>query len=85
MNKSQTPTIGEILKVDFMEPLGLSDDELSKAVNIPILTLKDIINNEQGISIQLSNLLGDYFGVSREFFYKLQKDIDARNTFFRNK
>ena len=73
-----TPTIGEILKEEFMEPLGVSAYALSKAINVPTSRIQDILHNRRKITADTSLRLAKYFGVSDRYFLNLQNDLDVR-------
>ena len=76
--KIATPTIGEILKEEFMEPLGVSAYALSKAINVPTSRVQDILHNRRKITADTSLRLAKYFGVSDRYFLNLQNDLDVR-------
>ena len=76
--KIETPTIGEILKEEFMEPLGVSAYALSKAINVPTSRVQDILHNRRKITADTSLRLAKYFGVSDRYFLNLQNDLDVR-------
>ena len=78
MKKIDTPTIGDILKEDFMDPLNLSVSSLSNFTQIPETTLNNILDNKEKVTNDISNKLGKYFGVSDTYFLNIQKDIDRR-------
>ena len=78
MKKIEAPKIGEILKEEFLSPLGISEESLSSNTNIPISKIQSILNNECGIDLELSSKLGEYLGISKNYFLNLQKDIDSR-------
>ena len=79
MKKINTPTIGNILKEDFMDSLNLSVSSLSNFTQIPETTLKNILNNKEKVTKDISNKLGKYFGVSDTYFLNIQNDIDKRS------
>ena len=76
--KIATPTIGEILKEEFMEPFGVSAYALSKAINVPTSRVQDILHNRRKITADTSLRLAKYFGVSDRYFLNMQNDIDVR-------
>jgi addiction module HigA family antidote len=63
---------GEILRVDFLEPLGLSVNALSQAINVPRTRLNDIVRGRRGITADSAIRLARYFGVSARFWMNLQ-------------
>ena len=74
----ETPTIGEILREEFMEPLGVSSYALAKAINVPVSRIQDILHDRRKITADTSLRLAKYFGVSDKYFLNLQNDIDVR-------
>ena len=59
-----TPTISEILKEEFMDPLGLSAYRLAKDIHVPVSRIQEILNGTRSISADTSLRLAKYFGVS---------------------
>ncbi len=78
MARIETPTIGEILKEEFMVPYGLSAYRLAKAIDVPVSRIQDILHNRRKITAETSIKLGQYFGLSERYFLSLQCDIDIR-------
>ena len=78
MEYIKTPTIGEMLKEEFMDPLGLSAYSLAKSINVPVSRIQDILHGRRKISIDTSLRLGNFFCMSDDFFLRLQNDIDIR-------
>ncbi|WP_295728583.1 HigA family addiction module antitoxin [uncultured Limosilactobacillus sp.] len=85
MNNIPTPTIGEILHEEFMEPLNLSAYKLAQLINVPTSRIQDILHDRRKITVDTSVRLGILFGVSDRYFLNLQNDIDMRNTIQKNK
>ena len=67
---------GEILKTEFMEPMGLSSYALAKALHFP--GIYEIVREERGISADTAIRLGRYFGLPAQFWLNLQNDYDLR-------
>ena len=74
----EAPTVGEILREEFMEPLDVSAYALAKAINVPTSRIQDILHNRRKITADTSLRLARYFGVSDRFFLNIQNDIDVR-------
>ena len=74
-----TPTISEILREEFMEPLGISAYRLAQAINVPASRVQDILHCRRKITADTSLRLAKFFGVSDRYFLDLQNDIDIRN------
>ena len=78
MKKIKTPNFGEILKEEFLFPLGITEESLSSNTHISISKIHDILNNKYKIDLELSSKLGEYLGTSKNYFLNLQKDIESR-------
>ncbi|MCH4072334.1 HigA family addiction module antitoxin [Pseudoramibacter sp.] len=78
-NRIETPTVGEILKEEFMEPLGLSAYKLAQDIHVPVSRIQDILHNRRKVTADTSLRLAKLFGVSDRYFLNLQDDIDIRN------
>ena len=74
-----TPTIGEILREEFMEPMGISAYKLAQEIHVPVSRIQDILHNRRKITADTSLRLAKYFGVSDKYFLDMQNDIDIRN------
>ena len=72
------PTVGEILKEEFMDPNGISQYKLAKETGMPISEIKDIVHGRRKVTADTSLRLSIYFGVSDKYFISLQKDLDMR-------
>ena len=75
---NETPKISEILKEEFMIPLGLSAYRLAKDIGVPTSRIQDILHDRRKITAETSIRLGRYFGLSDRYFLNLQDDIDIR-------
>ena len=67
---------GEILKTEFMEPMGLSAYALAKALNFP--GIYEVVRGDRAISADTAIRLGKYFGLPAQFWMNLQNDYDLR-------
>ena len=74
-----TPTVSEILREEFMEPLGISAYRLAQAINVPLSRVQDILHDRRKITADTSLRLAKFFGVSDRYCLDLQNDIDIRN------
>jgi len=74
-----TPTVGEILQEEFMEPMGLSAYKLAKGIDVPISRIQDILHGRRKIAADTSLRLAKLFGVSDGYFLDMQTDIDLRD------
>ena len=67
---------GEILKEDFLSPLGITQTELAKALKTSFRTINEILNEKRGISPDMALRLSRYFGTSPDVWIGLQTDYD---------
>jgi addiction module HigA family antidote len=65
-------TPGEVLREEFMVPLGLSGRALARELGVPSNRITDIVAGERAISAETSILLSERFGTSAEFWLNLQ-------------
>lgn len=78
MKKIPTPTMGEFLKKEYMEPLNLSAYRVAKEIDVPTSRIQDILHNRREITVDTSIRLGRLFGMSDRFFLNVQIDLDIR-------
>ena len=71
-------TPGEILREDFMEPMGISMNKLSRDIDVPTNRISEIVNGKRGITADTALRLERYFGVEAQFWLNLQSEYDLR-------
>jgi addiction module HigA family antidote len=69
---------GEILLEEFMRPLGVSINALSRDIDVPPNRISEIVRGKRAITADTALRLGRYFGVSPEIWLDLQSDYDLR-------
>lgn len=69
---------GEILREDFMLPLGISINALARDIDVPPNRVSEIVNGKRSITADTALRLGKYFGVSPEIWLDLQSDYNLR-------
>jgi addiction module HigA family antidote len=80
-NKILDPiTPGEILMEDFMEPLGISINKLSRDIGVPPNRISEIVNGKRSITVDTALRLQRYFNVEAQFWLNLQGEYDLRMT-----
>src|SRR5258708_4130386 len=67
---------GEILKTEFMEPMGGRAYELGKNRNFP--GIYEVVRGDRAITADTAIRLGKYFGLPAQFWMNLQNDYDLR-------
>jgi addiction module HigA family antidote len=69
---------GEILREDFMEPMGISINKLSRDLSVPPNRISEIVNGKRGITADTALRLECYFGIEAQFWLNLQSEYDLR-------
>jgi antitoxin HigA-1 len=69
---------GEILSEDFMRPLALSINRLSRDLGVPPTRIHGIVRGTRAITADTALRLGAYFGVAAETWLNLQTEYDLR-------
>jgi len=67
---------GEILREDFLEPMGLSRYALARSLHVPVQGINDIALEKRGISPETAIRLSKFFGTTAEFWMNLQAAHD---------
>ncbi len=63
---------GEILREEFLIPLGMSANALAMSVGVPATRIGEIVNERRGITGDTAIRLGEFFRVGPEFWMNLQ-------------
>ncbi len=63
---------GEILREEFLEPMGISQRELAAGIRVPYQRINELINGKRGITPSTALRLAKYFGTSAGFWMNLQ-------------
>src|SRR6202048_2505329 len=77
-NEFAPVTPGGMLKEEFLEEYGLSQNQLAKAVGISPNRIAEIVNNRRRITADTALRLSLYFGKSPEFWMNLQAHYDLK-------
>mgnify|MGYP000620795622 CR=1 FL=1 len=70
---------GEILREEFMVPLGLSANALSKTLHVPVTRVNDIARERRGVTADTALRLSCYFGTTAQFWINLQAAYDLKS------
>ena len=74
-----TPTVGEILLQEFLEPLDVTPYRLAKQLHVATSSILDIIHGRRRVSVDMALKLSRFFGTSERFWLNIQNEIDIRN------
>jgi antitoxin HigA-1 len=72
------PHPGETIREDVLEPLGMSVNQLAKALGVTATLLNEIVRGRRGITADTALRLARYLGTSPEFWLGLQLEYDLR-------
>ena len=67
---------GEMLREEFMVPLGLSANAVALAMRVPTTRITEILNERRGISADTALRLAKLFRMTPEYWMGLQIDYD---------
>lgn len=76
--KLKNPHPGDILKHEFLDELGMSQNALAKALGVPANRIHGIVNGERDITADTDLRLCKFFRLSEGFFQRLQVLYDTR-------
>lgn len=71
---------GEILALEFLEPMDLSQYRLAKEIGVPARRINEIVHGARAITADTALRLGLYFGTSAQFWMNLQAKHDLEVT-----
>jgi addiction module HigA family antidote len=79
MTKKEAPMHpGEVLREEFMKPLGLTAYAVAKAVDVPRTRIERIEREETTVTADTAHRLGRYFRTTPQFWLNLQTEYELR-------
>jgi addiction module HigA family antidote len=70
-------TPGEILALDWLKPMGISQYALAKAISVPARRINEIVKGDRAITADTAVRLGAFFGVDPQSWMNLQTHYDT--------
>ena len=70
------PTPGEVLRLEFLEPMQLSQNALARAIKVPPRRINEIVLGKRAITADTDLRLARFFGLSEGFWMGLQADYE---------
>ena len=67
---------GEILREEFLLPMGISQYRLAKDINVPPRRINEIVKGKRAVTADTALRLARYFGTSERFWLNLQTRYD---------
>jgi addiction module HigA family antidote len=82
MKNKKLPPIhpGEILREEFLEPMGISQYRLAKDISVPPRRINEIVHGKRSVTADTALRLGRFFGMSPQFWLNLQTRYDLEIT-----
>ena len=71
------PTPGEILREEFLGPLGITQYRLAKEIGVPQARIGEIVAGKRSVTADTGLRLSQFFGMSDGFWTGLQLDYDT--------
>ena len=69
---------GEVLREEFMRPLGISINGLARELMVPPGRISTIVGGKRAITADTALRLSRYFGMTPQFWLNLQSEYDLR-------
>ncbi|MEY3214470.1 MAG: hypothetical protein RIT28_4951 [Pseudomonadota bacterium] len=69
---------GEILLIEFLEPAGITQSELARAMKVPRMRISELVRGERSVSVDTALRLARVLNTTAEFWLNLQSDYDLR-------
>lgn len=83
---SRQPThAGEVLKEEFLMPLGITQSHLAKALHTSFRAINELVNEKRGITTEMALKLSKYFGTSPQLWLNLQNQFDLHKVALKKK
>ena len=70
------PHPGEILKLEFLDEVGMSQNQLAHAIGVPPNRIHAIVNGSRGVTADTDLRLCKFFDLSEGYFLRLQNAFD---------
>lgn len=67
---------GEILQLEFLQPMGITQYRLAKDITVPARRINEIVHGKRAITPDTALRLARYFGLSDRFWVNLQAQYD---------
>ena len=74
----ETPTIGEIIREEFLEPQDITPYRLAKELKVSTSTVLDLLHDRRKITVEMALRLSKFFGNSYKFWLNLQNELEVR-------
>ncbi len=79
-NKMRPIHPGEILREEFLEPLGMTASALSMELRVPAPRINEVVRERRGVSTDTALRLARFFNTTPQFWLNLQTSFDLKQT-----
>lgn len=80
INKMRPIHPGEILREEYLAPLGMSANALAMALHVPAPRINDIVRERRAVTPNTALRLARYFDTTAQFWLNLQSSFDLKQT-----
>ena len=78
MNKIRPIHPGEIIREEYLKPLGMSASALATALRDPAPRINDVVREKRSVSVDTALRLSRYFNTTAQFWMNLQTSYDLK-------
>jgi hypothetical protein len=71
---------GEILREEYLGPLGMTANALSMALRVPAPRINDVVRERRGVTTDTALRLARFFNTTPQFWLNLQTSFDLKQT-----
>lgn len=77
-NKMRAIHPGEILREEFLVPLGMSANALALALHVPVPRINDVVRERRAVTLDTALRLARFFDTTAQFWLNLQTAFDLK-------
>lgn len=77
-NKLRPIHAGEILREEFLTPLGITPHALAMSLRVPAPRINDVVREKRAITVDTALRLARYFDTTAQFWMNLQSTYDLK-------
>lgn len=67
---------GEMLRKEFLDPMGMTQRELADGIKVPYQRVNEIVNGKRGVTPSTALRLAKFFGTTSGYWLNLQQRVD---------
>ena len=76
ITKRQPVSVGEMMKEEYLVPLGITQGQLAKAMGVSRKTVNELCTDRRSVTADTALMLATVFGNTADFWLKLQQRND---------